>query len=135
MKRISQSQHDQIVRYAVNYLMNNGFSDIRADLQGQVKPTKITWKLTGHGHIPDVTAQNGQFYLFEVETDDSIFNDHTENQWKLFATYAREHNAKFWVVVPAGSEASVQLRLNELGIQAEVWGCVKLESNRGSLHL
>ena len=121
MKRRNQSKHDQMVQYTVNYLNNNGFSDIRADLKGRVQPTKITWKSTSRGHIPDVTAQNGQLFLFEVETDDSIFDDHAEDQWKLFATYAREHGAKFWVIVPAGLEPSAQLRLTELGIQAEIW--------------
>ena len=121
MKRTSESQHDQMVRYAVSFLGNNGYRDIKADLHGFVQPVKITWKATGQGHIPDVTAGNGQLNLFEVETVDSINDQHTADQWKLFAAYANQHNAKFWVVVPNGLEAVAQSRVSQLGIQADIW--------------
>jgi hypothetical protein len=121
-KRVNQFNHDQMVKYTANYLVNNGYRDIKADLYGFAPPAKITWQQTGTGHIPDVTARNGQLNIFEVETDDSIFDQHTADQWKLFAAYAHQKGAKFWVVVPIHYEADAQSRISQLGIQADIWG-------------
>ena len=103
------------------YLYQNGFRDVQADLHGHTQPDIITWTETGRGHIPDVTANNGQLHVFEVETDDSIYDQHTEDQWNLFANFAQQHGARFWIVVPKGSESDAQLRLNQLGLQAKIW--------------
>lgn len=120
--RRSQLQHDQMVRSLIDYLFSNNFANVKVDLPGFTKPAKITWKSNGQGHIPDVTAEGKESNLFEIETDDSIFDDHTADQWSLFAAYSHEHGKQFWVVVPTGSVKSAQSRLTQLGIQAKVWG-------------
>lgn len=81
---------------------------------------KITWAATGKGQIPDVTAQSGNLFIFEVEPADSISNTHTADQWKLFAEYANQHGAEFWVLLPNGSNSDARSRLNQLGIQAKI---------------
>lgn len=120
-KRASQSDHDKIVQYAANFLTTNHYRNIKADIPGYQTPTKIIWKDSGRGHIPDVTANGSEFNLFEVETADSINDQHTKDQWTLFATYAEQHNAVFWVVVPQGSGNAAKLRLSLLGLKGEVW--------------
>jgi len=110
-----------MVGYVVGFLGEKGFKDIKADISGYSQPTKIKWKSTGSGHIPDVIAKNGRLTILEVETDDSIFDQHTADQWKLFAVYAQERDAEFWVVVPTGSEPDARVRLTQLGISASVW--------------
>lgn len=122
MKRKLQSQHDRIVKYVSDHLRLKIFRNIKADIRGYKQPKKITWKLTGKGHIPDVTGQSLQLNLFEVETSDSISHSHTADQWRLFAAYARGNRAVFWVVVPRASEAAARRRLNQLNISAKVWG-------------
>jgi len=121
MKRLSETEHDKMIESVVDYLVLKGFRNIKADLSRYTQPTKITWSATGKGHIPDLTAQNGKLLIFEVETSDSISHTHTADQWKLFATYANQHGADFWVVVPDGSDSVARSRLNQLGIQAKVW--------------
>lgn len=125
VKRKSQSQHDQMVRKVYNHLISKGFIDVRADLKGLTQPELLYWKSTGEGHIPDVSGIDGkngnQLNIFEIETEDSIFDQHTESQWNLFAAYARQYGKEFRVVVPKESEASTNSRLMQLGIQADVW--------------
>lgn len=112
-----------MVKNVYNHLLSKGYSDVRADLVGLPHPARIYWKATGKGHIPVLTGNNnGTNCLFEVETEDSIFDQHTEDQWNLFSTNAKQHDKAFIVVVLKTSEASAQLRLNQLGIQAKVWG-------------
>ena len=121
-KRRSQSKHDKMVRRVAELLAEKGYRNIKADIKGYEKPDRIIWCETRTGHIPDVTAwdRNGKFNLFEVETEDSIYDQHTEEQWRLFSAYARQHSAKFWVVVPKGWGADAQRRADELGVSAEI---------------
>jgi hypothetical protein len=121
MKRINQLSHDNMVRKAFNHLQSENFRDIRVDLTGYKQPEKITWKKTGLGHIPDLSAQNGNLNIFEVETVDSISDSHTEDQWTLFSAFAKQNRAEFWVVVPSGHKADANSRLIQLNIQAKVW--------------
>lgn len=121
-RRGSQSQHDQIVQDVYNHLISEGYKNVKADLKGLPQPNLVYWGSTGKGHIPDVTASwNGTSAIFEVETGDSVFDQHTEDQWRLFAANAAQYGKTFMVVVPKGSEASAKSRLAQLGIQAEIW--------------
>ena len=121
MKRRHQSQHDRMVKAVADHLVAKAFRDVRADIPGYSQPVAIKWTQTGRGHIPDVTGWGSEFNLFEVETADSISDKHTADQWTLFATYAGQHGAIFWVVVPVGSAAAAKQRLKELGLTGKVW--------------
>lgn len=124
-KRKSQSQHDQMVREVYNHIISKGFIDVRADLKGLTQPELLYWESTGKGHIPDLSGIDGkngnQLNIFEIETADSIFDQHTEGQWNLFAANARHYGKRFRVVVPKGSETWAKSRITQLGIQADVW--------------
>jgi hypothetical protein len=56
-----------------------------------------------------------------VSRADSISDEHTEDQWNLFAANAKQYKKAFTVVVPKDSVELTNQRLSELGIQAEVW--------------
>ena len=122
MKRINQSNHDQMVRGVYNHLIANGYNNVKADLTGLTRPDLICWSSTTKGYIPDVTAgSNGASMVIEVETDDSIYDQHTEDQWRLFAANAEQHGKTFVVVVPKASESTARTRLAQLVIQAQIW--------------
>ena len=94
--------HDFLVRRAILDIINHGGLNICADIPGFPAPTKIGWKASGDGHIPDITATlfGGEF-VFEVETDDSVLSDHTSQQLELFGAYAAEHQKVCCLVVPS----------------------------------
>ena len=120
--RKSQTSHDQMVWDVYNHLISNSYRDVKADLQSLTKPDLIHWTSNKKGHIPDLTAKyNGNEFIFEVETTDSIFDQHTEDQWRLFAANANQYGKSFRVVVPKSSKEAVDSRLNQLGIQADIW--------------
>ena len=121
-KRRSQISHDQMVRDVYNHLIANNYRNVKADLKGFTKPGLIYWTLTKKGHIPDLTGKyNEKECIFEVETTDSIFDQHTEDQWKLFAANADQYGKSFRVVVPKSSKEDANSRLSQFGIQADVW--------------
>ncbi|GAF98431.1 unnamed protein product, partial [marine sediment metagenome] len=120
-KRSSQADHDRMVRLVANSLMDKGYYDIRAVVPGFENPNRRTWPGTNKGHVPDVTAHGMQFNILEVETEDSIRDEHTEDQWALFANFARTRYSVFWLVVPAGCKEQAEQRLTSIGIEAKVW--------------
>ena len=122
VKRKNQSKHDEIVKSLAVLIEEDGHTDIKADIGGYERPTKIIWKNTGKGHIPDVISTKTSNYIFEVETDDSIDDSHTADQWVLFSKYAKRHNTMFIVVVPEGSKQDSLNRAIELDIELDaVW--------------
>jgi hypothetical protein len=121
-KRRDQSKHDSMVKSVADHVSNNGHTNVKADIKGYDRPDLLYWESTKKGHIPDVTSTEVTKYLFEVETDDSIDDSHTEDQWKLFSANAQQHSKKFIVVVPKGSEQQAWSRAKGLGVTLhDVW--------------
>ena len=118
---LARSEHDQIVQKLGSWLVSNQFSDIKMDLPERVKPDRIVWTDTKRGHEPDATAYYGlKQHVFEVETADSIGEEHTYEQCKLFAAYARDNVAEFTVVVPIGCGIAATSQLSYWGLRAAV---------------
>lgn len=121
--RKPQSDHDKMVQDSATWLSKNKYSDVKADVPGYTSPSKITWESTGKGHIPDISAiSNSSIFIFEVETDDSIDDEHTKDQWKLFSAHAKNIKGEFWVVVPKSSTLKAEKRLDSLKLTGKVWG-------------
>jgi len=121
-KRRNQSEHDSMVQSVATHVENNGHSNVKADIPDYKRPDKIIWDTTKKGHIPDVTSTKNQDFIFEIETDDSINDSHTEDQWKLFSANAKQYSKKFIIVVPKGSDQKAWQRVRDLGIDVDdVW--------------
>ena len=121
-KRQIQAKHDKLVAYLAGFLQMDGYTDICADIEGFEKPMWIPVRRTGKWKTPDVTAHKKRLHLFEVETDDSIDDRHTAEEWRLFANYAKEEGGQFWVAVPVGSEEKARKRIEKMEVEAWVWG-------------
>lgn len=120
--RLHQEDHETMVRSLAIHLKKLGHSDIKVDLFGNKVPEQVRWGANKAGYIPDVTSTKDKNYVFEVETDDSINEEHTEDEWKLFAAYAKKESRQFIVVVPKGSEQKAWKRAEALGIDLDnVW--------------
>jgi len=122
-KRKSQSEHDSMVESVANYLVSQNYRNVKADLKGWDEPKEIKWKGSENGHIPDVTGEkeNDHNILVEVETADSIFDQHTEDQWKLFSAFAGLKSYEFWVIVPEESVDNAEKRADNLDVEATVF--------------
>ncbi len=119
--RASQWQHDCMVRQAATHLQRRFYRKIRADLSGFPRPAPVAPAAPEEVATPDLTAEGRQSHVFEVETDDTILHPHTRQQWPLLAAHAARVGAQFWVVVPPGSRAKAEQRLQELELEARVW--------------
>lgn len=117
-----QTVHDTLISKALNFLLANKYTNIRADLSGWAKPETISWSNGAGSHIPDLTAENASIGLvFEMETQETIFDDHTASQWALFSAFALQHGKEFWVVVPKGCRKNAEYQISNLKVTAKVW--------------
>ncbi len=126
-KRRSQAEHDTIVEMLANslYARNRNphlenVEDIRADIDGFKRPDVITLPGEKEGETPDATAMASQLWIYEIETADSVDDEHTERQWTLFAKFAEENDAIFHIAVPPMAQGDVKRRLKELSLKATV---------------
>lgn len=124
-KRACQSEHEAMLVSLAEYCLEEGFSEVCLDLPmaGYGQPFRLMLADSDLYETPDVTAVcDGVTYLFEVETEDSVMDEHTVAQWRILAQYAAEHNGRLVIAVPRAAEGQAWQRLAELAIQgAEVW--------------
>jgi len=120
-RRADLAEHNRLVKKVVDLLVDKGYENIKADLPDFEKPKKIVWQSTGEGFLPDVTVSGDEFRIFEVETADSIDDEHTANEWKLFSSYAEVNDALLYVVFPKGSVEKVKKRIKELDVDVCLW--------------
>lgn len=120
--RTSQAKHDKMLKYVVDHLVERQYTEVKADLPGFEKPAEITWKKTGKGHVPDVIGRKDDLRIFEVETADTINDEHTKDQWTLFGKHAKENSMTFWIVVPSNCVEAARQKIQDLNIEAKIWG-------------
>ncbi|MFQ5586650.1 MAG: hypothetical protein ACE5GF_07505, partial [Thermodesulfobacteriota bacterium] len=119
-KRESEFEHTHLLEMLGEWLYGQEVTDVRADTPGFHRPDIITLPGDDKGDTPDATAAGEKFLIYEVETPDSINDEHTEKQWRLFATYAAANNGIFHVVVHPMAVRDAKKRLKELSLEATV---------------
>jgi len=79
----NQRRHDVGVGNSARQVILAGWNTVRSDLPGNTKPPMI------NGFIPDIYAMhnNGQRYLIEIETTDSINTQHALQQKVAFQAW------------------------------------------------
>ena len=97
------SEHDSLVLMMAQYFKQSGYSDVRADIPGWVRPDGISWSGRPDAvFFPDVTCKDshGTIIILEAETRSTLEDQHTREQFEIFRAHASSHNGRFEVVVP-----------------------------------
>lgn len=119
------AEHSRLILMMAEHFKKLGYIGIRADLKAYPKPGKIL------GRVPDLTCNKRDkaktLVVLEAETCGSIFDEHTQRQWRAFSASALALKGEFHIVVPktCGRESGRTLarrRLRELNISCdEIW--------------
>ena len=127
-RRKDQSKHEYIIKSFVGVLKSNQYKDIKADIDGYDKPNKLYWEGSEKGYTPDITAifdkvyHSPERFIFEVETEDSIDDSHTEDKWKLFGTYGNSFRRRFIVIVPKDCKQKALVIAEQIDVKLwDVW--------------
>ena len=116
------TDREHMIVYVIRILDEKKHEGIRAMIPEYTLPKKVVREATGEGYIPEVTAfKNGEFRLFAVETKDALKDNEVGKRWELFASYAKQNNAQFYVVFPVGMVAQVKDMLARMNIDARLW--------------
>lgn len=79
-----QKRHDRMVALVANEYREKGFT-VSAELDGFPTPEAVD------GAIPDVWAEsNGEVFLIEVETRDTLFGDEYKTEHKTFRKWKEQ---------------------------------------------
>ena len=115
MLRTALSAHDRLVSALAQKYEAEGYY-VQADDIGHPNgsPDPVG------GYIPDVSAWilGGAIRLAEAETEDSIYSEHTRNQWRAFSNVA---DVRFEVIVPKAALASAQQQAMDWGVRVDQW--------------
>jgi hypothetical protein len=90
------------VKRAADWAKRQGFSDIKANLEGYPMPSSYGRQQDGQGFVPDVTGQQfDQRSYFEVvlKTTDS---DYLISKLKLLSQLASLHGGQLYLLAPKG---------------------------------
>ncbi len=119
---VSKTPLDRMIKYVVDILSEKKNEKIRTIIPGFDSPQRVIRKSTSETYIPEVTAlKNNQFRIFAVETKEALEQGEPEGRWKLFAEFAQQNAALFYIVFPAGQVAIVKNKLEEFNIEANLW--------------
>jgi hypothetical protein len=97
------SEHDQLILMMARYFQQLGYTDIKADIPGWIKPDFVYWTNDPNNKFyPDLTCFDtaGVFIILEAETCSTISDQHTHDQFNIFRAHATNKNGRFEVVIP-----------------------------------
>lgn len=117
-KRQNESYHQSLIDFAHFALsVDRKHATIYRDSERGQTPHEV------NGRVPDLFFRDGEdLRVYEVETCDTIDDEHTEEQWTDFAEYANDQSASFVVILPADCKEKAEQRIEELGIpETGVW--------------
>ena len=118
----TKSPNDRMVKYVVDILAEKNNKKIRAIISGYESPQRVVRKSTNESYIPEVTAvKNNQFRIFAIENKESLEQGEPETRWKLFAEFAKQNNALFYIVFSVGQVEIIKGKLEESRIEANLW--------------
>jgi len=116
----SGTAYEKLLSSAIEIIKQQGYENIRADLDDYESPFQLKGKTNDTNYSPDVTAtkNDGKAY-FEISTKMDDTND-LINKWKLLETLAHMKNGKFEIFVPHGHMKFTQELIKDHNINAHL---------------
>ena len=119
---VSKTPLDRMIKYVVDILSEKKNEKIRTIIPGFDSPQRVIRKSTSETYIPEVTCVKiKQFRIFAVETKETLEQGEPAERWKLFAQFAKQNDALFYIVFPTGQVAIVKNKLEDFNIEANLW--------------
>jgi hypothetical protein len=135
ISKIFASPRERMIRYVAKTLAEKRHQSVHAVVSGFAMPQRVLKTSTGEWHIPEVTSmKDGQIRLYAVETKGTVMRKETDSRWKLFAEYAKQNKALFYIVFPVGLILQIKQKLEQLNIEAYLWQASEDETVKEIFH-
>lgn len=115
------SKDDELIKkILVSWVNRNGYSDIRANVDGFETPSALSNKESEDKLIPDITAfkRGGRWYIEVVRKDADA--EKTVSKWKLLSILGKNKGGGLILIAPAGSFAFAERLSKKHDIQAQI---------------
>jgi hypothetical protein len=115
------SKDDELIKkILVSWVARNGYSDIRANIDGFETPSALSNKESEDKLIPDITAfkRGGRWYIEVVRKDADA--EKTVSKWKLLSILGKNKGGGLILIAPAGSFAFAERLSKKHDIQAQI---------------
>ena len=115
------SKDDELIKkILVSWVARNGYSDIRANIDGFETPSALSNKESEDKLIPEITAfkRGGRWYIEVVRKDADA--EKTVSKWKLLSILGKNKGGGLILIAPAGSFAFAERLSKKHDIQAQI---------------
>jgi len=98
-------EEELIKKVLATYVTRNGYSEVKANIDGFDVPTALNNKDNDDRIIPDITGirRGGRWYIEVVRKDGDT--EKTVSKWKLLSVLGRARGGGLVLISPAGSYA------------------------------
>lgn len=111
--------HLEILKLLIDYLKNEGMTEIRADLDGFEIPENITWENSEYIVTPELTVKdNNKKHVFEICDDLNLVTDNSLRRWQLLSQHADSFKGDLFIIVKEKDANALQQLLKGYAIEA-----------------
>jgi hypothetical protein len=113
-------EEDMIKKVIETYVNRNGYSEVRANIEGFESPSALSMKGGDEKLVPDITAskRGGKWYIELVRKDGD--QEKTVSKWKLLSVLGRTKGGGLVLISPPGSYAFAERLTKKHDIHVQI---------------
>ncbi len=113
-------EEELIKKILVSWVSRNGYSEIKANIEGYETPSALSNRGSDDKLIPDITAvkRGGRWYIEVVRKDSDA--EKTVSKWKLLSVLGKNKGGGLILIAPAGSFAFAERLSKKHDITAQI---------------
>lgn len=115
------SKDEELIKKVLEaWVFRNGYSEIRANVEGFKTPSALSNMESEDKLIPDITAlkRGGKWYIEIVQKDSDA--ERTISKWKLLSLLGRNKRGGLILIAPPGNYAFAERLSKKHDIQAQI---------------
>lgn len=118
---VPMSKDEELIKKVLDsWVARNGYSEIRANIEGFEAPSTLSNKESDDKLVPDITAikRGGRWYIEVVRKDADA--EKTVSKWKLLSILGKNKGGGLILIAPAGSFAFAERLSKKHDINAQI---------------
>ena len=118
---VPMSKDEELIKkILVTWVARNGYSDVKANIEGYETPSGLSNKDSDDKLVPDITAvmRGGRWYIEVVRKDADA--EKTVSKWKLLSILGKNKGGGLILIAPAGSFAFAERLTKKHDIMVQI---------------
>ena len=118
---VPMSKDEELIKkILVTWVARNGYSDVKANIEGYETPSGLSNKDSDDKLVPDITAvkRGGRWYIEVVRKDADA--EKTVSKWKLLSILGKNKGGGLILIAPAGRFAFAERLTKKHDIMVQI---------------